>query len=108
MKFRWRLIPVTLLYFFGLAALVGAAAQAAFMLYGNLVYGPPPSASDTPALNRLALTFTNVGVLILAVCQGTVSLFAGRAYLKGRWRLAAIGTAVVVALGVVVGIVDSR
>ena len=95
-KFRWRVIPVTLLFFFGPILLVSALFGATAMVYANWTYGWITPDPNTPSLNTVAFTFTNIGMWIVTLCTGTICLFAGYAWLKGRWGIATTSTAIII------------
>jgi hypothetical protein len=75
-RFRWLVIPLTLCGFFGGVFLVGNLVIAALMAYVYSRFGWSPERPDTPSLNQIAPTHSNVARVAFRLGVGVLLLWA--------------------------------
>jgi hypothetical protein len=93
-RFRWRVIPVTLLYIYGGCEVFDG------LIYLGAVYGFSVSTIWRDPTGRDIASIMLYIVLAAhgAIAVGWLTLFAGRELWRGRWRRGVIGTIVVAAI----------
>jgi hypothetical protein len=87
-RFRWRIIPAFLLLLVSFSAVVNGVFWTSAIAYEAVTQGP-----RTDVLILVALTSS-------AVVTGGIAFFTARAWWKGQWRSAVIGTGIVFAIWV--------
>ena len=97
-RFRWRVIPATIQLGLGIPVVIVVALVASTAVYMNCKHGWIIPDVRTPKLNRYALSPIKVLDWLLSFCGGVTNTTAGWAWLKGRWRVGWMATAVVLGL----------
>lgn len=94
LSFRWRVIPATIQLGMGLPTAVVAVIIVCTAVYMNVKHGWIIADIRTPKLNRYTLTPRLLLECVLTFWIGASHATAGWAWLKGRWLLGGIATAI--------------
>lgn len=87
-SFRWRMIPVTVLSFFGLQEFLAGFGMPLFAIFYNMQYGWVVVDPVDPRATPWALCLFNLSLWQIHFWMGVVATISAWAWLRGRWSIA--------------------